>query len=78
MQFLMYITQFLRDMRSQKLRTLLTLFGIIWGTAAVVLLLAFGKGIHAQNQKAMHGLGEAIVILWGGRTSQPFEGMPFC
>jgi len=74
MQVLMYMTQFLRDMRSQKLRTLLTLFGIMWGTAAVVLLLAFGKGLHAQNQKAMHGLGESIVILWGGRTSQPFEG----
>ena len=74
MQAVMYITQFLRDMRSQKLRTLLTLFGIMWGTAAVVLLLAFGKGLHAQNQKAMHGLGESIVILWGGRTSQPFEG----
>ena len=74
MQVLMYMTQFLRDMRSQKLRTLLTLFGIMWGTAAVVLLLAFGKGLHAQNQKAMHGLGEGIVILWGGRTSKPFEG----
>jgi putative ABC transport system permease protein len=74
MQVLMYMTQFLRDMRSQKLRTLLTLFGIMWGTAAVVLLLAFGKGLHAQNQEAMHGLGEGIVILWGGRTSKPFEG----
>ena len=74
MQLLMYATQFLRDMRSQKLRTLLTLFGIIWGTAAVVLLLAFGKGLHAQNQEAMHGLGESIVILWGGRTSKPFMG----
>jgi putative ABC transport system permease protein len=74
MQILMYMTQFLRDMRSQKLRTLLTLFGIIWGTTAVVLLLAFGKGLHAQNQKAMHGLGESIVILWGGRTSKPHMG----
>jgi putative ABC transport system permease protein len=74
MQVLMYMTQFLRDMRSQKLRTLLTLFGIMWGSAAVVLLLAFGKGLHAQNQEAMHGLGEGIVILWGGRTSKPFEG----
>lgn len=74
MQVVMYMTQFLRDMRSQKLRTLLTLFGIMWGTAAVVLLLAFGKGLHAQNQRAMHGLGEGIVILWGGRTSKPFEG----
>jgi putative ABC transport system permease protein len=74
MQPTMYITQFLRDMKSQKLRTLLTLFGIIWGTTAVVLLLAFGKGLHAQNQKAMNGLGEGIVILWGGRTSKAFEG----
>jgi len=74
MQVVMYMTQFLRDMRSQKLRTLLTLFGIMWGTAAVILLLAFGKGLHAQNQRAMHGLGEGIVILWGGRTSKPFEG----
>jgi putative ABC transport system permease protein len=74
MYLFMYVTQFLRDMRSQKLRTLLTLFGIIWGTSAVVLLLAFGKGLHAQNQKSMHGLGEGIVILWGGRTSKSFEG----
>jgi putative ABC transport system permease protein len=70
----MFATQFLRDMRSQKLRTFLTIFGIIWGTASVVLLLAFGKGLHAQNQKAMHGLGEGIVILWGGKTSKPYMG----
>jgi putative ABC transport system permease protein len=74
MHFLMYLVQFLRDMRSQKLRTFLTIFGIIWGTTAVVLLLAFGKGIHAQNEKSMHGLGESIVILWGGRTSKPYMG----
>jgi putative ABC transport system permease protein len=61
-------------MRSQKLRTFLTVFGIIWGTASVVLLLAFGKGLHTQNQKSMHGMGEGIVILWGGRTSKPYMG----
>jgi len=70
----MFVTQFLRDMRSQKLRTFLTIFGIIWGTASVVLLLAFGKGLHAQNQRAMYGLGERIVILWGGKTSKPYMG----
>jgi putative ABC transport system permease protein len=74
MHILMFATQFLRDMRSQKLRTFLTIFGIIWGTASVVLLLAFGKGLHAQNQESMHGLGEGIVILWGGKTSKPYMG----
>jgi putative ABC transport system permease protein len=74
MQPVIYLGQFLRDMRSQKMRTFLTIFGITWGTTAVVLLLAIGKGIHAENQRQMHGLGESIVILWGGRTSKPFEG----
>ncbi len=74
MHVLMFATQFLRDMKSQKLRTFLTIFGIIWGTASVVLLLAFGKGLHAQNQESMHGLGEGIVILWGGKTSKPYMG----
>jgi putative ABC transport system permease protein len=74
MHVLTFATQFLRDMKSQKLRTFLTIFGIIWGTASVVLLLAFGRGLHAQNQESMHGLGEGIVILWGGKTSKPYMG----
>ncbi len=73
---LMFIKQILRDMRGQKLRTMLTLFGIFWGTAAVILLGAFGYGIHANQEKAFKGLGEDIVIVWGGRTSKSFEGLP--
>ena len=44
MAFGVFITQLYRDVRSQKMRTALTVFGILWGTASVVLLLAFGKG----------------------------------
>jgi len=72
---LMFINQFLRDMRSQKLRTFLTLFGMIWGTTAVTLLLAFGEGLHVQMKKSAHGLGDKIVIMWPGRTGRPFEGL---
>ena len=53
-----FITQLYRDVRSQKMRTALTVFGILWGTASVVLLLAFGQGLHASQQKAFRGLGE--------------------
>ncbi len=73
---LMFIKQILRDMRGQKLRTVLTLFGIFWGTAAVILLGAFGYGIHMNQQKAFKGLGEDIVIVWGGTTSKSYEGLP--
>jgi len=69
------LRQLLRDLRSQKLRTFLTIFGIVWGTVAVSLLLAFGQGFHAQLRKSSAGLGENICIAWPSLTSIPFEGL---
>jgi len=69
------IRQFLHDMRSRKLRTILALFGIAWGTVAVVLLLAIGGAFHAASSKAFHGMGDSIVIVWPSRTTRPFAGM---
>ena len=71
-----YFRQFLRDVRSQKLRSALTLFGLIWGTASVTLLLAFGEGLQARLIKNIRGLGENIVICWPSQTSKPWEGLP--
>ena len=69
------IRQLIRDTRSQKLRTLLTIFGMIWGTTAVSLLLAFGDGLHSQLAKNSAGMGNNVVIGWPSRTSIPFEGL---
>ena len=66
--------EFLADLRAQKLRTTLTVLGIAWGTVAVVVLLAFGVGLERQTVKRFHGLGDRIVILWGGRTTKAFAG----
>lgn len=73
---LLSVKQFFRDMRSQKLRTLLTMFGIMWGTISIVLLMAFGTGLHEYQVMRFRGLGEHITIVWGGRTSQPWQGLP--
>ncbi len=67
--------QLWRDTRSQKLRTFLTIFGIVWGTAAVSLLLAFGVGLKHQQIRRVKGLGDRIVITWPGLTSIPFNGL---
>ena len=75
MKSLMFLSQFFRDIRSQKLRTFLTIFGITWGTIAVVLLLGFGVGLGRQMKKSFHGMGEGLIILWPGRTSMPYEGL---
>ncbi len=61
-------------LRQYKARTAMTMFGIIWGTLTVILLLAFGVGVRKQMSINMHGIGEGLVIVWPGRTSIPFEG----
>ncbi|HPC82953.1 MAG TPA: ABC transporter permease [Thermoanaerobaculaceae bacterium] len=71
-----YLHQLLRDLKTQKLRAALTLFGIVWGTAAVTLLGAFGEGLEKHLVKSIRGLGENIVIAWPARTSKPWEGLP--
>jgi putative ABC transport system permease protein len=68
------LKEILRDLGQYKARTAMTMFGIIWGTMTVILLLAFGVGLGKQISKNMHGIGEGIAIVWPGRTSIPFEG----
>ena len=69
------LRQLVRDIRSEKLRTFLTVFGIVWGTVAITLMLAFGTGLHKQLIRNTAGLGDRIVIGWPSQTSMPFEGL---
>lgn len=76
MKLLIVLKQFFQDIRKQKLRTFLTTFGIVWGTAATVILVAFGEGLYKHQQKQFHGLGDRITIVWPGTTSKPYKGLP--
>lgn len=73
---LLSFKQFLNDLRRQKLRTLMTTFGIFWGTCAIVLLFAFGKGITEAQLRSQKGIGENIAIYWPGITSKVYRGLP--
>ena len=75
MNSLSFLRQMLQDIRHQKVRTLLTLFGITWGTVSVALLVAFGEGLQRRIEKNQKGLGESIVIAWPSNTSMPYEGL---
>lgn len=70
------LLQILNDIRRQKLRTALTLFGIVWGSVAIILLLTFGDSLYKVSVKSAHGLGEGICIMWPGRTSKSYQGFP--
>ncbi len=57
-----------------KLRSLLTMAGIAWGIASIVLIVAMGDGFKAGQRNSMKSLGENIVIVFGGRTSSQAGG----
>jgi len=73
--YLSFLRQILQDVRHQRLRTLLTLLGITWGTVSVSLLVSFGEALQKRIVKNQRGLGENIVIAWPSRTSLPYEGL---
>jgi putative ABC transport system permease protein len=70
------IGEFINDLLKQKLRSFLTLLAICWGTLSVVLLLAFGSGVAVKNMEGMLGGGSRVMIVYGGQTTQPFQGLP--
>src|SRR5262250_123780 len=68
------LTQSLQNLRANKLRSFLTMFGILWGMISVVVLSATGEGFRQGNDKVLRELGKNIGIIWGGRTSMQAGG----
>ena len=66
---------FLDDLRTQKLRLTLTLFGIFWGTFAVVVLLAFGTGLERKAEEEM-ARGTGVVSLQSAVARKAWRGLP--
>jgi putative ABC transport system permease protein len=66
--------QSLQNLRANKLRSFLTMFGILWGMVSIVILSAMGEGFQQGNEKTLRELGKNIGIVWGGRTSMQAGG----
>jgi putative ABC transport system permease protein len=68
------LRQAVATFRAHKLRTFLTMFGLVWGIASVILLVGLGRGFVVDQKKHMESLGKDLVIVWGGRTSAQVGG----
>jgi putative ABC transport system permease protein len=62
------------NLRAHKLRSVLTMFGILWGVVSVVILSATGEGFQQGNQAVLEQLGKNVAIVWGGRTTMQAGG----
>jgi putative ABC transport system permease protein len=75
MTFTEILRQALATFRAHKMRIFLTMFGIVWGIASVILLVGLGRGFSVDQKKRMETLGKDLVIVWGGRTSSQVGGL---
>src|SRR5512142_3107204 len=57
-----------------RLRSILTMLGITWGLVTVVLLLGYGQGVGESVLNAFLGIGNNVIIVWGGQTSMQAGG----
>jgi putative ABC transport system permease protein len=61
-------------MRYNRRRTALTMLGMAWGIATVVLLLAYGNGFGHAIRNIFSSFGMKTMILFPGRTSMQAGG----
>lgn len=62
-------------LRAHKMRSFLTMFGIVWGIASVILLVGLGRGFSKDEKERLKTIGIDIAIVWGGRTSAQAGGL---
>ena len=57
----------LEALRANRLRSVLTMLGVIIGVAAVVILVAIGSGAKREVEQQVEGLGSNIIIVVPGK-----------
>ena len=59
----------LRSLQRNKLRSALTMLGVIFGVGAVIAMVAIGQGADASIQAQINSLGTNVIIVMPGATT---------
>ncbi len=57
-----------------RVRSLLTMLGIVWGIVAVTLLIAYGSSFRTVLVTAFNAFGRGAVVCWPGQTGEQAGG----
>lgn len=58
--------QVFRSIGANKLRSFLTMFGIAWGVASLLLLIGLGEGFRSGQRRGLAEVGTDVILLFGG------------
>ena len=68
------LTESVESLRRNRLRSGLTMLGIVWGLVTVVLLLSYGGAVGDAVMEGFMGFGHNVIMVWGGQTSMQAGG----
>jgi putative ABC transport system permease protein len=68
------ISQSLQSLGSNRLRSALTMLGVIWGTASVVFLLGWGRGFVEVMRTESRMVGDGFVLIYPKRARSEISG----
>lgn len=68
--------EILEALNANKFRTLLTAFGVFWGIAILVLLLALTNGLKNGVTADFGNFATNSMFMWTQGTSKPYKGLP--
>ena len=60
----------LRALRRNKLRTLLTMLGMIIGVGAVIAMVGIGNGAKSQIEAQIASMGQNVILIWSGSMTR--------
>lgn len=58
--------QVFQSIGANKLRSFLTMFGIAWGVASLLLLIGLGEGFRSGQRRGLAQLGSDVIMLFSG------------
>ena len=68
--------EILEALNANKVRTFLTAFGVFWGIAILVLLLALTNGLKNGATAGFSDFATNSMFMWTQGTSKPYKGLP--
>jgi putative ABC transport system permease protein len=70
------INEIYQTLSKNKLRTVLTAFGVFWGIFMLIIMLGSGQGLKNGINSSFAGAATNSFFIWAQQTSMPYKGMP--
>ena len=68
--------EIISTLRKNRLRSVLTAFGVFWGIFMLIIMLGSGKGLQNGVTREFNRLATNSVFIWTKPTTKPYKGFP--